>query len=230
MTATTPQRNDAHKQEPSQRAHLVLVAGLYSPAWVMRPMAKRLRRRGYTVSVFSRFHPTQTARVSAEQLREYLNTLPDTEVHLVAHSFGGIVLLHLFEQQEEFPSLRSVLLLASPVLGSDLATHLSQGRLRLFWRFTLGKSLEHGLLGDAPAWNIPTPVGYITARSESILARLIRRDAEPGDGLVQFTETHAEGGPVGSVATLDTTHAGLLFSESCCSLIDEFVRNGRFPG
>lgn len=126
------------------------------------------------------------------------------------------------------PGIQSVVLIACPVLGSDMARHLSEGRFRFFWRLVLGKSLQRGSLGDAPQWNLRIPVGFITGRKKSLLGKLLRRDAEPGDGIVRHSETRSTGSPEGYAVTLDTTHGGLVFSCECCSLIDQFASSGRF--
>lgn len=216
--------------------HIVLVAGLYSPAFVLQPLARRLRKKGYTVSAFSRHYPLTGGVAAATQLREHLQSLDARELHLVAHSYGGIVLLRLFEQLQQAPAAESVfgrircsVFIASPLAGAQLAVHLSQGRAGFFWKRILGKSLQQGLSGSRLPPEIPENAGFITGDRKSLLSKLLQRDPESGDGLVRLSETLAAEQPASHHVSLPLTHAGLLFSRRCCLLLDEFVSNGRFP-
>lgn len=217
-------------------SHIVLVAGLYSPAFVLQPMARRLRKKGYTVSVFSRHYPLTGGIAAAARLREHLQSLDAEELHLVAHSYGGIVLLRLFEQLQQAGAtgslrkrIHSSIFIASPLAGAQLAVHLAQGRAGFFWQRILGKSLQQGLSGSRPPPEIPRNSAFITGNRKSLLSKLLQRDAETGDGLVRFSETLAADQPDSHHVSLPLTHAGLLFSRRCCLLVDEFVCNGRFP-
>ena len=47
---------------------------------------------------------------NARRLKQYIDRLPEQEVHLVAHSLGGVVVLHMFEQYEDIKPGRVVLM------------------------------------------------------------------------------------------------------------------------
>lgn len=215
--------------------HIVLVAGLYSPAIVLLPLANRLRRKGHAVSVFSRHYPIRGGTTAATQLLQHLRSVEADELHLVAHSYGGIVLLRLFEQLEQAANsdfrlerIQSSVFIASPLAGARLARQLVEGRAGFIWKHILGKSLQQGLDGGHSPAELPANSGFITGDRKSLLSKLLQRDAEVGDGLVRLSETLASDLPETRHISLPLTHAGLLFSRRCCGLIDDFVRLGRF--
>ncbi len=201
----------------------------------MQLMATRLRKKGYSVSVFSRHYPLTGAKSAATDLHQHLEAIDSEELHLVAHSFGGIVLLTLFKKlgladgSAQLPErVRSCLFIASPLAGAQLAVHLVQGSAGFFWKPILGKSLEQGLARGMAEADIPENSGFITGTSKSLLSKLLQRDTASGDGLVRFSETRAAGRPSTHHVSLPLTHASLLFSRRCCTRIDEFICQGRF--
>lgn len=213
--------------------NIVLVAGLYSPAWVFIPLARRLRAIGYKVSVFSRHYPSYGGIKAAHDLREHLQAIESDKLHLVAHSFGGIVLLHLFDRLAESPDpadsellnrIASSTFIASPLAGAQLAEKLLAGRAGLFWKHVLGKSLHTGLLGNAAGLDIPANSAFITGEKKSVFSKLLSNDVATGDGLVRLVETRVVEQPADAHVSLPLSHAGLLFSKRCVALIDQFIR------
>ena len=198
----------------------------------MLPFARRLRLLGLEVSIFSRHYPATGAAAAAVDLRQHLQSIKFRELHLVAHSFGGIVVLNLFDQlgatTAEATGIQSTTFIASPLAGAQLASKLVNGRAGFFWRRMLGRSLETGLLEGVAAMEIPANSAFITGEKKSLASRLLQRDIEIGDGLVRFTETLAAEQPATRHVSVPLTHAGLLYSNQCSNLVHQFVSEGSF--
>lgn len=186
----------------------------------------------YEVSAFSRHYPLHGGIKAAHDLHEHLQTIESDQLHLVAHSFGGIVLLHLFDQlaqssdTELLIRISSSTFIASPLAGAQLAEKLVAGRAGFFWKRVLGKSLQTGLLGSVAGMDIPANSSFITGDKKSVFSKLINHDVTTGDGLVRLADTRVAELPADVHASLPLSHAGLLFSKRCVALIDQFVRAG----
>ncbi|MES9968275.1 MAG: alpha/beta hydrolase, partial [Sedimenticola sp.] len=98
----------------------MLVHGVWMTGLEMGWLGRRLTREGFDVRYF-RYHSLGfTPSQNAERLHRFIRGLAVERLHLVGHSLGGIVLLHLFAGHAGIPPGR-VILLGSPVNGSRVA-------------------------------------------------------------------------------------------------------------
>ena len=206
-----------------------LLTGLLSPAWMMWRFERRIRREGFRVSTISYGHLRQRAAVSAEDFGRRLDALEDDDVHLVVHSFGGLVLLHLFEQSspQRLAKIRSVVFLGSPLTGSEVTRHLLQSRLGGFWRWFFGTALDRGLAGNQPPFE-PPPVKclLVAGTGNAMFARLIWSETQPGDGLVSVAEAQPKNAQANIVEhTIDLGHAELIYRSAAMDLVVEHLRD-----
>ncbi len=207
--------------------HVVLLTGLLSPAWTFLRFKRSLQRKGYQVSVKSYGHLRQPAEESARDLGDHIDQLEARQIQLVAHSFGGVVLLHLLEQSSELrlARLSSLVFLGSPLKGCEMAAHLTHSRLGAFWRFFLGDSLRRGLDGNQPAFRLNVPHALIAGTSQSVLSRMLNPDMPDGDGLVTLPEAIPEntGSTESEVYRLAVSHAALLYDGDCIQQVLAFL-------
>jgi hypothetical protein len=140
----------------------------------------------------------------------------------VAHSFGGIVALHLFDQFP-FDIKGRVVLLASPVNGSAVGERI---RANPVTRWMLGQSHVNGLSGDVPEWkgwqdigiiagNIPIGMGLITGGPEL-----------PHDGTVSIEETELKGAT--DAIIVRESHLSILMSAHVAQQVIIFLQTGKF--
>ncbi len=91
-----PQRDSMQVVPSVKKRYVILLHGLWMNGLEMGVLANRLRRCGYTPITYPykdlRFSPAQ----NAGHLQSWMESLQADEVNFVAHSLGGIVLLHLF--------------------------------------------------------------------------------------------------------------------------------------
>jgi pimeloyl-ACP methyl ester carboxylesterase len=204
---------------------VILIHGLWLNGVAMALLGRRLRRCGYRPLPFPHAEVSRSPRENAERLQHWLTEVPGPEVHFVAHSLGGILLLHLFDI---YPQQRPgrVVLLGSPVQGSAAARRLYG--LPLLGR-TLGRSVEQGLLGGAPAWAGHGELGIVAGSLELGLGRLLVGDMGPSDGTVALAETRLDGAK--ERITVRANHYGLLLGQGVARQVCAFLGSGHFdPG
>jgi len=217
-----PERDPMQVVPPVKKRYVILLHGLWMNGLEMGVLAHRLRRCGYTPITYPykdwRFSPAQ----NAAHLQSWMESLQTDEVNFVAHSLGGVVLLHLFDR---YPRQRPgrVVLLASPVRGSIVA----EGMARRDWsRRTLGRSVEQGLLGGAPVWRGHTDLGVIGGTLGLGLGGLFARLQPPHDGSVELQETLLPGAK--AHIALRINHMGILLSAEAARQTCAFLIMGRF--
>jgi len=209
----------------SDGPRVYLLTGLLSPAWMCWRLERRIRSEGFRVSTISYGHLRQRAAVSAEDFGRRLDAVEDEDIHVVVHSFGGLVLLHLFEQSEpaRLAKIRSAAFLGSPLTGSAVTHHLLQSRFGGFWRWFFGTTVDRALAGDQPAFR-PPPLNclLVGGTGDSILSRLLWSQPDPGDGLVSLQEAQPQAADSESnisVHTLDLDHAELFYRTEAIDLV-----------
>ncbi len=203
---------------------VVLVHGIWMTGYEMSLLGRRLKAQGFQVRYFRYRSLARAPCENAELLCRYLQSLGQRVVHLVGHSLGGIVILHLFQHCSSLPEGR-VVLLGSPVQGSGVARVMQEFRLL---RPLLGNSTEMGLLGPVHPWSGGRELGVIAGNSGMGVGRFIIRFTEPNDGTVTVAETRLENAVEHQV--LNCGHMGMLVSVQVARLTGNFLRSGRFKG
>ena len=201
---------------------VVLLHGIWMPAWVMSMLARRLRRCGYRVAVFGYRSLAQTPENNAELLAGFIREQGDATVHLVGHSLGGLLILQALQSHPDLVEGR-IVLLGSPVGGSVVAKRLHRYR---GLRWMLGRSADSGLLGDGPAWQGHLPLGVIAGNRPLGIGRLIGGLAGENDGTVTVAETHLEN--ASGSTRVHVTHTGLLLSPEVAIEVCSFLKDGHF--
>jgi len=201
----------------------VLLHGIWMKSIVMQPLARRLRQAGYKTRCFSYpslfRSPAQNARV----FHDYASEIDTDRLHFVAHSLGGIVLMHYFDQFKA-PVDGRVVMLGSPLAGNINANKINKMGLS---SVMLGRSVEEGLLGDVPAWQGHRDLGMIAGSRGGIgIGRLLGRSEEINDGAVLLSETQIEG--ISDHITMPVSHSGMLISASVAEQVIYFLKKGHF--
>lgn len=107
---------------------VVLVHGLGGSRLDMWPIARRLRRKGFSVRNWSYRSVGKRIETHAERLGAELSALDEScsaaRFHLVTHSMGGIIARTMFESYR-FDKLGRVIMLAPPHRGSHAARKIA---------------------------------------------------------------------------------------------------------
>lgn len=204
------------------REAVVLIHGLWMAGWEMLPLRRRLKACGFPCHQFSYHSLLQSPAANAERLETYLRGRKEDIVHLVAHSLGGIVVLHLFDRYPNQQPGR-VLLLGVPLNGSAVARNMYGHWLT---RSLLGKSVIKGVLGDTPPWKGTRELAMIAgSRGVGIGNVLFAGLARPNDGTVAVSETRSPG--LDHHLTVAHSHVGMLWAPDVADVVCRFLAHGR---
>ncbi len=202
---------------------VVLIPGLWLPAWSLWLQARRLRRCGYDVHVFSWRSVRRDFRDNAAALQEYIAGITVPTVHLVGGSLGGVLIRALHHY---FPAQRPgrIVTCGTPHAGSRAAAHLA----RFGWaRRLLGKSIAQLLVGEPAGWRPPAgEIGVLAGNFPFGFGALIARLPRPHDGVVALDETRYP--PATDTVVLPVSHYAMLWSRAVVDQTCAFLRTGRF--
>lgn len=205
----------------AERSTVLLLHGIWMRPWVLRVLARRLRAVGYEVVIPAYASVTRTPAENAARLYGAIQGLSSDYLHVVGHSLGGIVALHLLSQYPQLPPGRLVTL-GTPVRGSQVARTVRP--LPLLGK-AFGSSMEQGLAGAG----VPTALGWewgaiIGTLPVGLGFPFLRGQVH--DGAVSVGE--AEHPAQTARLYLRLSHTGLLFSATACAQIHQFLQTGQF--
>ena len=204
------------------REAVILVHGIWSNGIDMWRLRQQLSRSGYECRIFRYQIWGKPPAIIADRLHQFAEKTDAPVVHFIGHSFGGIVLMHLFDQ---FPFSRNgrIVLMGSPVNGSAVGRRLC--RLPIT-RWTLGKTTEQGILGDVPAWKGWQDIGIIAGTMPFGAGLIAGGPSAPHDGTVSVDETRLKGAT--DFIALPVSHTGMLLSTRVATQVVTFLRSGKF--
>ncbi len=201
---------------------VLLVHGIWMTGLELLPLSRALQHEGFAPR---RFHYPSLRRSPAEnadRLHRCIQRLSPERLHLVGHSLGGIVLVHLFARHGDLPPGR-VVLLGTPLQGSRVARRIHRWPIL---RILLGRSTIQGLLGDLPPWQGERPVGMIAGTRGLGIGSLLGGLPRPNDGTVALDETRAEW--LTDHLAVPHSHFGMLLDPGVHRQVARFLRQGRF--
>ena len=196
---------------------VLLLHGLWMPRASMAWHARRLRRAGRTPHIFSYATVAGGPEAALPALVEHLREPTD----VIAHSLGGLVVVHALQANPDLPVGR-IVCLGSPLCGSAAAGGMA--RLPL-GAASLGRSA--GLLrrGCDP-WRGPGELGMIAGSTALGLGQVFGHFQGRSDGTVAVAETRIDG--LADHVTVRASHTGLLLSAAAADQAVAFLRGGRF--
>ena len=206
------------------REAVVLVHGIWMTGAEMLLLRRRLIQCGFDCYSYRYQSLRRTPRENAIRLDQYLQSIRADVVHLVAHSLGGIVVLHLFEQYPRQKPGR-VVMLGTPIRGSQAAQKMASSR---WLQHLLGRSVERGLLGDAPRWQADRDLGMIAGSEGFGVGKLITQGKlqQPNDGTIRLAATCSSG--IKDHLALPYSHSGMIFARPVATAVCRFLQTGKF--
>ena len=205
------------------REAIVLVHGLWSVGSVdLLRLRNLFKKTGYECHMFNYHVWGKPPADIAVKLHEFINKIDVPKVHIVAHSFGGIITMHLFDQFP-FDIKGRVVLMASPVNGSAVGRRINANPMT---RWMLGQSHVNGLSGDVPAWKGWQDVGVIAGDIPIGMGLITGGPNLPHDGTVSVEETELKG--ASDAIVMRVSHSGMLMSASVAKQATIFLQTGLF--
>lgn len=187
--------------------------------WRLR---RKLSRADYECHVYNYHIWGKSPENTAANLHKFVEGIDAPIVHFVGHSFGGIILMHLFDQHP-FVSKGRIVLLASPVNGSSVGKRVARIPVA---KWMLGRSPENGLAGNVPKWKGWQDIGVIAGTFPMGMGMVAGGPDVPHDGTVSVWETQLEGAD--DFLILPVSHSGMLMSGTVASEVITFLRTGKF--
>jgi len=193
----------------------------------MQLLARRLSRRGFQTYCLSYASLLNTPEQNRSVVAHQLSRIVASKLYVVAHSYGGVLALQLFRNDSQRLRIERLLLLGTPVRGSELARVAAASRWK---KYLLGKaivaltnsvdeSLLHRITGEIP-------VGVLAGvRNQPFLARIVGRLAQ-GDGVIATDETDVPGA---CKLNLPVAHLQMLWSGPSFEAVAHFLHHGDFP-
>jgi pimeloyl-ACP methyl ester carboxylesterase len=187
-------------------------------------LARRLRRQGFVVHVFSYASVRADLHANAARLAQFLDALDADTVHLVGHSLGGILIRALFQNYPRQKPGR-IVTLGTPHGGCRVAQHLNR---HTFWRRAMGKGVAQLLAGELQQWRPPPrEIGALCGTRSFGLGRWLYRGLpRPNDGLLTVKESAFPAAQEHLV--LPVSHTGMMFSRTVADQIGNFLISGEF--
>jgi len=219
--------------EPAPDADtVVLLHGLARSNRSMRPLEKSLRHAGYRVANID--YPTRdlgfdeiVSEISVQVAS--LDRHPDSRVHFVTHSLGGLVVRSMLADEQP-DDLGRVVMLGPPNQGSELADTFERSWW-MGWLFALATGEVGGELGteggDVPARLGPVDfeLGVVAGNGtiNPLYSSLIPGD---DDGKVAVESTRVEG--MSDFVVVPHSHTFMMRSDRVADEVEHFLRYGRF--
>lgn len=207
---------------------MVLLHGLARTSGSMKAIKKVFDASGYQVINvgYPSRHKTveELAPLAVEQLG-YSRCKPDSTVHFVTHSMGGI-LVRYYLQHNKLASLGRVVMLAPPNQGSQVVDRLGK---------VPGFKLINGVAGmqlGTDANSIPMQLGPVDfelgviAGTRTFNVGLSQLLPNPDDGKVSVENTKVEG--MDDFLQLPVTHTFMMRSKKVIPQVKHFIEHGNF--
>lgn len=215
---------DTRRMQTDMREAVVFIHGIWMTGAEMLLLRRRLGQCGFDCYSYRYQSLRRTPRENATHLNHYLQSIQAEVIHLVAHSLGGIVLLHLFDQYPQQKPGR-VVMLGTPIRGSEVAQKMAASKWQ---QHLLGRSVDRGLLGDAPRWQADRELGMIAGTEGFGVGKLIMlgKLPEPNDGTIGLAATCSSG--LKDHVAMPFSHHGMLFARPVATAVCRFLQTGRF--
>ncbi|WP_435978814.1 lipase family alpha/beta hydrolase [Psychrobacter sp. DM4] len=216
---------------------VILIHGLHQVPFVMRPLAKRLRAKGYNTHRFGYRSMRDNIKTNSTRLNKWLekNHNPNQPIDFVGHSLGGLIIRDFIAHYPQWQIGRCVTL-GTPHNGSVSGDYI--------WRLLpaivgqsyekaldgtvapLPEGIELGVIAGNKAQGLGQPIlSYHNRRLRKANSVLANKDLAH-DGTVYVTETRLASATDHII--LPVTHTGMLVNKDVSVQAIWFLEHGEF--
>lgn len=225
------QRPEALAQSTNQEKDdfVILLHGLGRSNRSMVEIEKSLSGLGYKVINVNYASTKHTIEFLADEilndLIERYNKIPQSKIHFVTHSMGGIVVRY-YLKHHKMPNLGRVVMISPPNQGSELVDHLKDSSI--FKKINGPAARQLGTGEDSVPQNLG-PVDFelgVIAGNRTInpLSSLILPG--PDDGVVSVERTKVAG--MKDFLVLPQSHTFIMQSDDVIEQVIHFLEHGAF--
>jgi len=204
----------------SESEHVLLLPGLGPGGVEMLLLRRRLARAGFAPRIVHALWWRRPFETCIARAAAVLDACAGTRVHLVGHSYGGLVAAGLACVRPG--RVGRIVTLGTPHCGCEAAERVYR---LLGGRGVLGCALASALERVPLALPPGTELGTIAGRARIGLARLLAIRA-PNDSVVRVDEAHHP--QASDSLTVPCAHAWLLVSAAVAAQTIGFLHEGRF--
>ena len=188
----------------------------------MRPgiffyLRSSLQHEGYSVHLFQYASIKKPLDVNVQALSSFIKSIDAEQIDFVAHSLGGLLLLHYFMQAND-PRLHKVVLMGTPLRGSAIARICAQIPLL---RPLLGYSCEV-LQRGIEQWSAPKKTIMIAGTRRWGVGRMFFVLKGANDGTVAVEETRHP--RLAAHYAISESHTSMLYSRTVMRIILDFLK------
>lgn len=210
---------------PIPKTTIVFVHGAIVNGWEMTLLRHRLRQLGYNVRQFHYHSILHGLETNVVRLRKFLDGTEGDVVHVVAHSMGGVLTRHVFEQMPD-PRPGRLIAIGSPFLDCWIGHRIAR-TFRPLGRYWIGRTVYDHNRGKRDAtWRGSRELGVIAGTYPFGIGAVFRDLPRPSDGVVLWDETRLQG--VRDHVTYRLNHFGMLLSKRCAMQVARFLATGAF--
>ena len=207
-----------------RKQNVLLIHGILMNPLEMRFLGWQLEKSGFHVHYVYYQSVLKTPAENARIIHKKIQKLKLQQLHIVAHSLGGVITMHLFDQFDDIPDGK-VVMLGSPVNGGSWIAKKVQN-----WPIVsplLSRSMPNALSGEnMPLWNTNRGWGMIAGTKGKGLGLLTGGLPSISDGTVLLVETQHNDQTDHTIVNI--SHTGLLFSKQVAKLTSNFLNTGHF--
>lgn len=198
---------------------IVFIHGIWMNGWELSWLRYKLSQAGFQTYLFHYHSVLNRPEKNIEKLSDFLKSLHEPKIHLVAHSMGGLLVNQFLTIHDE-SKIDRVVMMGSPINGSAVAQYLNH---KTYAKFLLGHSGESGLLGDGPELQTSRPVCMIAGKKRLGIGMLLAGSvvSAESDGTVNIDETTDK--KLLEHHVVDAGHVSMLWSKEVLEIIKKFL-------
>ena len=205
-------------------AHVVYVHGLWLPGEESLVLKHHLAQQfALELHLFRYFGASESMSDITARLQSFVHDLGSSELHLMGHSLGGLVIYRFLERFPEQPPGR-VVFLGVPCVASRAAQQAARfGPLA----HLLGPAVAEELLTERERrWTHARPLGVVAGSQALGLGQFFAHFDEENDGTIAVSETRLPGATDHII--LPVSHLGMLVSARVAHEAGAFLTQGHF--
>jgi len=221
--------SNRHTADSQNNECVILLHGLSRNSRSLEKLEKHLSNLGYPV--FNLDYPS--TKYSIQDLAENIldavvrqcDQTPQTKIHFVTHSMGGIVVRY-YLKHKNLPQLGRVVMLSPPNGGSELVDFIKKSLLFKKTHGPAGQQLGTGK-GSLPLELGPVDFDLgIISGNRSFYPLNSALIPGPDDGIVSVERTKVEG--MSDFLLLPYSHPFIMLKETVFEQVDHFLKSGKF--
>ncbi|MFC2166612.1 esterase/lipase family protein [Acidobacteriota bacterium] len=222
-------QSNSRTEESQNSEYVILLHGLARSSRSLEKLEKYLSKRGYQVINLdypsTKFRVEDLAKNSLDAAVKQCEKTPQTKIHFVTHSMGGIIVRYYLKHQN-LPQLGRVVMLSPPNGGSELADFFKKNPLFKKAHGPAGLRLGTGE-GSLPLELGPVnfELGIISGNRSFYLLNSVLIPG-PDDGIVSVERTKVEG--MADFLLLPYSHTFIMRKEAVFEQVVHFIKSGEF--